>query len=774
MPKSTDDKRAGTDSAVPARIGQRAGEPALKQSERKRALRMSPGRVGRWSARRPWLALTIWVAFVVGCVAAGAATGTSILSDGSVGQSARGYDVMTQQGLPGPSREYAYVHSGTLVSTDPAFMAAVRDVQRRIAALGVRASATTSGDRHSVLVSVNSGQSAGPATGNAPLAAQARIQALAAAPGAHPGVTISETGDISVGNAQNQIVNANMHRVELLAIPVTLVVLVLAFGSLVAALVPLLLGVTAVVAGLGLLGPLSHQFPVQDSAKTVIMLIGLAVGVDYALFYVARSRQERHAGATARQALETTSRTSGRTVVISGCTVALAVTGMFVPGLKVLNGIAAGTIAVIACAVAGSVTVLPAVLTLLGPRIDAGRIRLPRRLRGSGGRFWPALTGRVLRRPAAAAALAAGLLLALAAPALSLHMAQPSAVALTAPDDPALRTLATVQRAFPGAGEPAFVVVQAPAAARGALAGEFARLQALAARDRIAYPPFQIASNAGHTAAELSLPLTGDGANQASRQAVATLRQTLVPETVGHVPGARTYVTGATAADVDFTSQVRGGLPYAIALVLVLAFCLLLVTFRSVIVPLTAVALNLLSVAAAYGVLVLVFQHTWAEPILRFHANGTITAWLPLFLFVVLFGLSMDYHVFILSRVREAVTGGEPTRQAIARSISRTAGVITAAALVMVSVFSLFATLASLDIKQAGVGLAAAVLIDATVIRGVLLPATMALLGERNWYLPRWLSWLPRVGLEDQAAPEPAIAAGPVPWERRTKPTPRG
>jgi RND superfamily putative drug exporter len=411
--------------------------------------------------------------------------------------------------------------------------------------------------------------------------------------------------------------------------------------------------------------------------------------------------------------------------------------------------------------VAGSVTVLPAVLTLLGPRIDAGRIRLPRRVRASGDRFWPALTARVLARPAAAAAVATGLLLALAAPAVSLRMAQPSAVALTAPDDPALRTLAAVQAAFPAAGEPAFVIVQAPAAAAGALAREFARLQALAARDRIAHPPFQTASNAGHTAAELSLPLTGDGANQASRQAIATLRRTLVPATVGHVPGARAYVTGATAGDVDFTSQVRGGLPPAIALVLVLAFCLLLVTFRSVVVPATAVTLNLLSVAAAYGVLVLVFQHTWAEPVLRFRADGTITAWLPLFLFVVLFGLSMDYHVFILSRVREAVTGGEPTRRAIARSITRTAGVITAAALVMVCVFALFGTLASLDIKQAGVGLAAAVLIDATVIRGVLLPATMALLGERNWYLPRWLSWLPRVGLEDQAAPEPAIAATP-------------
>ena len=318
----------------------------------------------------------------------------------------------------------------------------------------------------------------------------------------------------------------------------------------------------------------------------------------------------------------------------------------------------------------------------------------------------------------------------------------------TAPDDPALRTLAAVQHTFSSTGEPAYVVVQAPAAARGALAGELAQLQRRAASSGIAHPPFQLTWSGDDTAAALTLPLTGDGANQASRQAVQTLRHTLVPETAGHISGAQAEVTGFVAADIDFTRQVRDGLPYTIAFVLVLAFCLLMVAFRSVIVPLTAVALNLLSVAAAYGLLVLVFQHRWAEQILRFRSDGTITSWLPLFLFVILFGLSMDYHVFILSRIQEAVTNGEPTVAAIRRSIGRTAGVITAAALVMVCVFALFGTLSSLDLKQAGVGLAAAVLIDATVIRSVLLPATMVLLGERNWYLPRWLAWLPRMGLE--------------------------
>jgi RND superfamily putative drug exporter len=706
----------------------------------------------------------IWFAFVAGCVAIGAATGTTTLSNGAVGESARGYAVISQYGqfgLWGPPYEYVYFHSSAQVSSDPGFAAAVGQVARQITALGLHVRETTSADRHSVLLSVSPGRPMSLAVAGEMGAAPARIQAaLAGVRRAHPGLTVSETGFISANNAQNQIVNNNLHRVELLAIPVTLLVLLLAFGSLVAALVPLLLGLTAVAAGLGLLGPLSHAFPIQNSAKTVVLLIGLAVGVDYALFYVARSRQERQMGAAPGQALETTSRTSGRTVLISGTTVAVAVAGMFIPGLKVLNGIAAGTIAVIGCAVAGSVLVLPAVLALLGRKIDAGRIRLPRRLRGPEGGFWSSLTGRVLRRPVAAAIVATGLLLALAAPALSLHMAQPSAIALTAPDDPALQTLAAAQRTFPSTGDPAYVVAQAPAAARGALAGAFAQLQRRAARSGIAHPPFQITWNATHTAAAASLPLTGNGANPASRQAVQTLRHTLVPATVGHIRGAQVEVTGDTAGDIDFTRQVRDGLPYAIAFVLVFAFCLLMVAFRSVIVPLTAVALNLLSVAAAYGLLVLVFQHRWAEQILHFRSDGTITAWLPLFLFVVLFGLSMDYHVFIVSRIQEAVTKGEPTVVAIGRSIGRTAGVITAAALVMVCVFSLFGTVSSLDLKQAGLGLAAAVLIDATVIRSVLLPATMALLGERNWYLPRWLGWLPRVGLEDQIAPEVAATPG--------------
>ena len=261
--------------------------------------------------------------------------------------------------------------------------------------------------------------------------------------------------------------------------------------------------------------------------------------------------------------------------------------------------------------------------------------------------------------------------------------------------------------------------------------------------------------SSNHRALALALPLTGLGDNAASRHAVQLLRNRLVPETLGRVPGVQTAVTGDTAEDIDFTSQMTHGIPYVVGFVLVLAFGLLLVTFRSIVVPLKAIVLNLLSVGASYGVLVLVFQHRWAESLLGFHSNGAIISWLPLFLFVVLFGLSMDYHVFILSRVREGVDAGMRTEDALRHGITRTAGVVSSAALVMVGVFSLFASSSSLDLKQAGVGLAVAVLLDATVVRGVLLPATMKLLGERNWYLPRRLAWLPRAHREGSSALTP-------------------
>ena len=696
-------------------------------------------RIGSWSVHHPRLTLAAWIGFVTACVVLGAISGTKTLDNGAVGESARGYAIMNEHRLWGPPRELAYLRArrGPVPST------VTRDVERRFRELGLAPELKRSPDGHSAVVV-------------AELRRQVRVEqiraAVAAAARAHPGLTIEETGDISADQARNRTVDRDLHRAELLAIPVTLLVLLFAFGSLMAAVVPVLLALSAVIAGLGLLGPLSQLFPVEDSAKTVVLLIGMAVGVDYALFFVVRSRAERSRGARVDQALETTLRTSGRAVVISGATVAIAMAGMYIVGVRTLSGIATAAIAVIGCAVLGAVTVLPATLRLLGPRIDRGRIPLlPHAHIEGGSRFWSALVDRVTRRPLVAATCATALLAALAYPALSLRMSKPSDLALSAQSEPALKALTAVRRAFPSAGETAIVAVQAPAGKQLEVAQQLRRLVRIAVDERVAnmpVEPIRTVSTSDGSAAALFLPLSGNGANTSSRHAVEALRQRLIPATLGRMRGLQTTVTGPTAEDLDFTRQIRHTLPYVLAFVLALAFALLLVAFRSIIVPIKAITLNLLSIGASYGVLALVFQHHWAEPLLGFKSNGTIVSWLPLFLFVVLFGLSMDYHVFILSRVCEEVDRGERTHIAVRRSIASTAGVVTAAATVMVCVFALFGTLSSLELKQAGVGLAAAVLIDATLIRGVLLPATMKLLGDWNWYLPRTLQWLPQIDHE--------------------------
>jgi uncharacterized membrane protein YdfJ with MMPL/SSD domain len=445
-------------------------------------------------------------------------------------------------------------------------------------------------------------------------------------------------------------------------------------------------------------------------------------------------------------------------VLIAGTTVAIAMAGQFVVGSDIFNGIAAGTIVVVACAVAGSVTVLPALLQLLGPRVDRGRIRfLPQIATAGESRFWSGLVDRVLRRPVLAGCLSAGLLVALAVPAIGLHVAKPSSDALSSASQSELA--AQITHEFPSTSSPAIVVATWPATQSTAMRDAVHRLESLAASEGVAHPPFAVALGSDGRSLALGLPLTGFGDNTASRSSVRELRNVLMPQTLGRVPGAKTAVTGATAEDIDFTNQMRHGVPYVVAFVLALAFILLLVVFRSIVVPIKAIVLNLLSVGASYGVLVLVFQHHWAQGALDFRSDGAIISWLPLFLFVVLFGLSMDYHVFILSRVREGVDSGMRTEDALRYGISRTAGVVSAAALVMVGVFSLFGTSSSLDLKEAGVGLAVAVLLDATVVRGVLLPATMKLLGERNWYLPSWLAWLPRASLEGETLEGGAASA---------------
>ena len=584
----------------------------------------------------------------------------------------------------------------------------------------------------------------------------------------HPDLTVEQFGGVSAGKAVNKTISDDLKSAGLLSLPITLIILMITFGTLVAAGVPLLIGLTAVMAALGLVALPSGILPVDANLPAVILLIGLAVGVDYSLFYLRREREERAAGRSEGAALEAAAATSGRAVLISGATVIVAMAGMFISGDKAFISFAEGTILVVAIAVFASLTVLPAMLSWLGDRVEKGRVPLIGRKRRPAGdsRFWSAVTNRVMRRPGLAIVLAGGLLVALAIPALGMKVVTADIDALPG-DLPVIQTYNEVKKVFPAEGVTATVVMEVDDVTAGAPTTAIAELteRVDASDSGLFRPGTELIESEDGTVAQINVPTVGSGTDQPSVDALNELRDEIIPATVGAVEGASVNVSGDAAGSADFSSNLSSKLPLIFAFVFGLAFVLLLLTFRSIVIPIKAILLNLLSVGAAYGVLVLVFQNGNLESLLGFTSNGGVTNWLPLFLFVVLFGLSMDYHVFILSRVKELYDRGMSNDEAVKQGISNTAGTVTSAAAVMVGVFLVFVTLSFIDFKQLGLGLAVAVLIDATIIRGVLLPATMKVLGDWNWYLPNWLEWLPRIGGRGRrlSRRRPPVPAAPVP-----------
>jgi uncharacterized membrane protein YdfJ with MMPL/SSD domain len=430
--------------------------------------------------------------------------------------------------------------------------------------------------------------------------------------------------------------------------------------------------------------------------------------------------------------------------------------GMFLSGDKTFMSFSIGTMMVVAVAMIGSLTVLPALLAKLGDRVEKGRVPFVRRLRSKNGEglLWGAIVDRVLRRPVVSAVAATAVLVALAVPAFALN---PTATGADDIQIAAIEPVKKLQQAFPGGDEPALVAIKATDVRSDEVQQAIAELERKALASGEMNPPIEVEVSRDGTVAVVEVPLNGTGTDSVSKDALSTLRDEVLPATVGQVDGVEYAVTGFTAADQDWTESMTKSAPLVFGFVLLFAFLILLASFRSIVVALKAIVLNLLSVAAAYGLLVILFQWGWGESLLDFESNGVITPWLPMFLFVILFGLSMDYHVFILSRIREAYDRGLSNDQAVAHGIRSTAGVVTSAATVMVATFSVFALLPIIDFKEMGIGLAAAILIDATIVRAVLLPATMKLLGDRNWYLPRWLEWLPR--LDHGNSPEPVRLA---------------
>ncbi len=726
------------------------------------------GRMGRWSAHHRKIAIFGWLAFVVVAFMSGTLVGVTKIDNNTsgVGESGRAARIL-DAGFKQPAGETVLVQSTTLQASDPAFRAVVADVVAKVSKFAIVTNVS------SPLEAANASQIA--PSGRAALVdfdirgnstdATTKIEPVVAAVDdvqqANPQFFVGEFGDAST---EKQIEGAfldDLAKAGMLSLPVTLIILVVVFGTLVAAGIPLLLALTAIFATFGLIAVPSSLVPIDETVYELILLIGLAVGVDYSMFYLKREREERAAGRSEEAALEAAAATSGRSVLISGLTVIIAMAGMFFAGIQGMTEFGLATIMVVAVAMIGSLTVLPAVLSLLGDRVDRGRVPFVSRLRreGGDGRFWGAIVDRVLRRPLVSIALAGGLLVAIALPALQLHIvdANPS----TFPQSlPVIQTYNHLQKAFPGDGIPANVVVKAPDIGAPQVQAAIADLKRRALASDELNGPITIDVNRAATVASITIPVSGTGSDAASNASLATLRDDIVPATVGSLPDAEVGVAGFTAESKDFSDKIKSVAPLVFGFVLLFAFGLLLFAFRSLVIAATAIVLNLLSVAAAYGVLVLVFQHGFGKGLLGFESTAGIDSFLPIFIFVILFGLSMDYHVFILSRIREAYDRGMTTDEAVTHGIKTTAGVVTSAAIVMVCVFSVFATLQMLIFKQFGVGLAVAILIDATVVRAVLLPATMKLLGDWNWYLPRWLDWLPH--LEHGGSIEPPEPAAPV------------
>jgi RND superfamily putative drug exporter len=728
-------------------------------------------RAGRWSATHKKTAIFGWFAFVIVAFMIGGQVGQKNLEDWQnfTGESATAEAAIHNHYKDARASEVVVVQSKDYKAGDAQFDKSVKAIVANLegapAVVNIQSQFSRAGpagfvseDGHTARLTFEvSGKLEDAGDKIDPIVKQVK-----AAAAANPQVQVYEVGDATVEKEIEGLFSKDLEKARNMSLPITLFILFFAFGALVAAGIPVLLAITAVMATIGLVALPSQLTPMDESVAEVIILIGMAVGVDYSLFYIKREREERAAGRGDIAAIEAAAATSGRAILISGITVIAAMSGMLLSGDKTFISFGIGTMIVVAIAMVGSLTVLPALLSALGGKVNRGRIpflskrRERRAAQGETGGVWSWIVDVVLKRPLISAVLATAVLVALAMPALNMKTQDMSANDLP-------KNLATIQayekldQGFPEKNESATVVYESSnvhsAASKTAIADfsqRVANTKGFAALESVEY------SKDGKVV-KLEVPLVGGSDMDTAISETRQLRSEIVPETLGAVKGATVTTTGGAASSIDFSDNLKDRAPLIFGFVLSLAFLLLLVTFRSIVVPIKAIVLNLLSVAAAYGVLVLVFQNGWGHELIGFEPNGSIAPFLPVFLFVILFGLSMDYHVFILSRIKEAYDGGMSSDDSVRYGIKATAGVVTSAAVVMVAVFAIFGSLTFLPMKQMGVGLSAAILIDATIVRAVLLPATMKLLGERNWYLPSWLEWLPQSKSEVSVA----VPAGP-------------
>lgn len=737
-------------------------------------------RVAAWSARHRWPVFAGWFVVTIGLFAVSLQLGgiralsvTGGPGAGSPTEAVLGGNAMKSGATDAGASESMtiVVASATVPVTDPAFRTTVGEIVARLQSVSATGEGVDGPAFSSVLDPFTTPPQSGlyapdgkavMVTGVIPgseTERQARTAAISPVLGQiqteYAAYDIHAIASTLTNDQINSVISGDLDGSLRLSLPATFLILVIAFGALVASVIPLLLAVTALLAAFGLLGIYSQVIsPVSPYASQLVVLIGLAVAVDYSLFMITRFRSERRAGVDRLAAIETASATAGRAVFFSGLAVMISLSGLFLLPDEIFHSMALGTIAVIVAAIAGSLVFLPATLAIVGDGVNRGRVPVIGRAHEGHG-IWAAFVDRVMDHPWISALLAGALLLALASPVRLLQLGEAD-LSTFPPTVDGVQAYLALQEHWPqGTLMNLSVVAQGgdAAATEAALAKVTADLPAISGLSA----PVQPGTSPDGTARWVTAVMSGGQNDPANWDVVKQVRTSVVPAAFAG-SGATVYVTGDAAYAMDSTQLYADGMVRILAFVLGFSFILLTLVFHSIAIPLKAIALNLLSTGAAYGAIVLVFQKGWLGDALGVTPTEAIQNWVPIFIFTVLFGLSMDYEVFILSRIKEDVDRGASTHDAVARGIEETAGTVTSAAAIMVVVFLVFMTLRLVIIRELGLGLAVAVFLDATLIRTVLLPATMRLLGEWNWYLPPFLRWLPTIRIEG----EPVGSHAPV------------
>jgi uncharacterized membrane protein YdfJ with MMPL/SSD domain len=687
-------------------------------------------RLARASARRKWAVIGVWVVAVLGSAGAiGGLLGSALTTeDDFTGrpEAQRAEQLAERSFGSDPARagfhadEAVIVSSSQLRADHPRFKRRLQTLADELRSAGAREvhAGPVSRDGHSALLLLELGGDVEPLVD--------RVVAADTRESFHTGIVGEESIDAEMSQASEQ----DLARGELFGLGLALIVLVLVFGSLAAAIVPIGVAIASIVVALAAVAGIGQAFALNFVVVNVLVMMGLAVGIDYSLFVVSRFREERRAGRDISDAVAVAGSTASRAVLFSGATVVLALVGMFLVPQTIFRSIAVGAIAVVLVSVLAALTLLPATLAALGDHLE--RLRVPGLGRRSGGGIWSRVAAVALRRPGWSLAAGVAVLLALAAPYAGVETGQAGVGTLPASFQ-ARTAYEAIEHSFGPQGTAAAEVV-----VRGQRTGELRaaveRLQTMLAKDP-AYGKTSVDVAPGAAVTRVAVPVDGDAVGTQAMTAVHELRSRYIPRAFGGVD-AEVLVGGESADELDFAGIAQHMQPIVFAFVLGLSFLVLMVALRSVVIPLTAIATTLLSVGAAYGLLVLVFQDGVGAGLLGFQTTDAIEAWLPLFLFTILFGLSMDYHVFLLSRIRERWLVTDDTVESVAFGVRTTARLITGAALIMVAVFAGFATGQLVMFQQMGFGLAAAVLIDAMLVRSVIVPAAMALFGRWNWWLP--------------------------------------